>query len=371
MKHLTILVISLVILAGAYVLTFGLPPQIAALTGTGDSARTTAETSQNAPGPTARRTSVIAAPLESEPYVLVLRTIGTAKSLRKADVRMTGDGEVTETALNANAMVDAGDVLVRLDDRTQQLALLIAQAELDQARDTVERYRALTTGGNVTIADVTLAEAEVALRLAEANMHLAEVALDDRTITAPISGRLGLSDVRIGDLASANDIIVTIDDTTTLIAEFEVPERSIGLLETGKTVLVGTPTYAGRVFEGRITAFDSRLDSVTRSVTVQAEIDNADGLLWSGMTFLVRMIEETAPLPVVPATAVTWDRSGAGIWTVTDGRVDRIPVTIRYRDGDRLWIETTLAPGTEIVTEGAAKLREGAAITDVSQGASS
>ena len=271
---------------------------------------------------------------------------------------------MVETALHANQMVEKGDVLLRLDDRTQRLALEIAQANRDQAQATVTRYEGLRSNGSSIVTDVAFADARIALRLTEANVGLAEVALDDRTITAPISGQLGLSDVSVGDRVSSGDAIVTIDDSTSLLATFEVPERSIGLLSEGKRVFVSTPTYAGRIFEGEITAFDSRLDSVTRSATVEAEIDNPEGLLLAGMTFAIRMTEDTDALPVVPATAITWDRTGGGVWIVEEGRVRRVAVTIRYREGDQVWVESDAPLGAQIVAEGASKLREGAQVTD-------
>ncbi|WP_424926503.1 efflux RND transporter periplasmic adaptor subunit [Amaricoccus tamworthensis] len=370
MKKFATILVSLGILFGAWAITFGLPEQITRLWSA--PASTTADTTDGTErarggpggGRGGRTTTVVLEPLEERSYPLTLRTVGSATSLRKTSVRVGGTGDVVETFLQANALVERGDVLLRLDDRAERLSLEIAQAELERARDTVTRYQSLQSAGNLTLADVTLSEAQVDLRLAQANVGMAEVALEDRTLRAPISGRLGLSDVQEGDRVSEGDIIVTIDDSSTLIAEFEVPERSIGLLEAGKKVLVGTPTYAGRVFEGKITGFDSRLDSITRSATVRAEIDNSDGLLLAGMTFTIRMIEETEPLPVLPATAITWERDGAGIWISDNGRATRIPVTIRYRDGDEVWIDADVAPGTQVVTEGAAKLREGSAITD-------
>ncbi|MEQ9281207.1 MAG: efflux RND transporter periplasmic adaptor subunit, partial [Marinovum algicola] len=311
--------------------------------------------------------SVVLAPLEARPHDLVLRTIGSATSLRNVEVVASVSGEVAEVRMAANASVAKGDVLLRLDDRAQRLAVEIAETERDEAQASLNRYNTLKDNGNLTITDVAMAEAEVALRLAEANLALAQVALEDRTIRAPMSGRLGLSTLETGTYVSAGTALVTIDDSSALIAEFEVPERSIGLLEVGRVVQVGTPTYVGRVFEGVITAFDSRLDSVTRSATVRARIDNSEGELLSGMTFAVRMIEETEPLPVVPSTAVTWDRSGAGIWVSDAGRVTRHPVAIRYREGDQLWVETDVPLGAQIVAEGAAKLREGAQVNDAAE----
>jgi len=366
LKRLSYAVLSLMIIAGAYGIALGVPDEVAQLWG--GSATETAETPQEArPGRgrsgQGRATTVVLTPLEARAYTLILRTVGSAVSLHQTEMTATDAGEVVETALNANAMVQKGDVLLKLDDRTERLALEIVEANRDQAQETVTRYEDLRSNGSSVVTDVALSEARVALRLAEANLGLAQVALDDRTVKAPISGRLGLSEVSVGDRLSSGDAIVTIDDTTSLLAAFEVPERSIGLLAEGKSVLVTTPTYAGRIFEGEVTAFDSRLDSLTRTATVKAEIANPEGLLLAGMTFAIRMTEETDPLPVVPATAIIWDRSGAGIWVAEGGSTRRVPVTIRYREGDRVWVETDAPLGAEVVAEGAAKLREGAQVT--------
>lgn len=366
LKKLSYAALSLMIIAGAYSIAFGVPDEVKQ--SWGGSATETAEAPKEAQsgrsrGGQGRATTVVLAPLEARAYTLILRTVGSAVSLQQTEVTATDAGEVIETALDANTMVQKDDFLLKLDDRTERLEFEIAEANRDQAQATVTRYEGLQSNGSSVVTDVALSEARVALRLAEANLGLAQVALDDRTIKAPISGRLGLSEVSVGDRLSSGDAIVTIDDTTSLLATFEVPERSIGLLTEGKSVLVTTPTYAGRIFEGEVTAFDSRLDSVTRSATVKAEIANPEGLLLAGMTFAIRMTEETDPLPVVPATAITWDRSGAGIWVAEEGSTSRVPVTIRYREGDRVWVETDAPLGAEIVVEGAAKLREGAQVT--------
>ncbi|MEJ6396172.1 efflux RND transporter periplasmic adaptor subunit [Gymnodinialimonas sp. 2305UL16-5] len=303
------------------------------------------------------------APLEAQSYALTLRAIGTATSLRSVDVVATESGQIVELRLPQNGHVDAGDILVQLDDTSEQLELEIALAERDLAEATLDRYATLAETGIRTSTDADLTDARVALRLAEANVALSENTIEDRVIRAPISGQLGLSDLQIGDYLDINDPVISVEDSSVIIAEFEVPERSIGLLEAGLEVLIGTPTHRGRIFHGEIIAYDTQLDSVTRSVTVQAEVDNSDGLLWAGMSFAVRIIEETDPMPVVPSTAITWAQDGAGIWLVEDDRATRHSVTIRYRDGDQIWIETEAPLGAQVVVEGGFKLRDGTSVT--------
>ena len=364
MKKLASLLFAGAVMLGAYVLSFGIPVSLSGLSPSPTDAQSQqAESAAQAARPQRSgdgATTVVVEPLKQKPYTDILRAIGSTIAQSSVDVVSSVPGTVIQMLIVANTDVAAGDVLAKLDDRTEILNLEIAQAELDQAVQTVDRYKSLLQNSAVTAVDV--ADANVAVRLSEAAVGLASIALEDRTIRAPIGGRLGLSDLEVGDRISAEQVLVTIDDTETLLIEFELPERSIGLLEKGRTVLSNTPVFTGRTFKGEIFAFDSRLDSVTRSVTVRARIDNPDSKLWSGMTFAIRLLNEIEKLPAVPATAITWSREGSAVWTHTNGVASRVPATILYREGDQIWIETAIAEGTPIVTKGAQKLREGGAI---------
>ena len=161
----------------------------------------------------------------------------------------------------------------------------------------------------------------------------------------------------------ANRPIVTVEDDTALLIEFVLPERALGMLAQIDTVEASTPTLTGRVFTGEIVAFDSRLDDVTRSITVQARLENADRTLWPGMTFAVHLAQDSDPLPAVPATAITWSRGGAAVWIEDNGVAAQSPVTILFRQNDTVWLDADIAAGTPVVVEGAQKLRAGEPIT--------
>jgi RND family efflux transporter MFP subunit len=236
---------------------------------------------------------------------------------------------------------------------------------LEQASATVARYERLQQSGNSTVTEVTISEAQLALRLAEATVAQAELVLEDLTIRAPISGKLGLSDVNVGDFLTANTPIVTLDDSSALLVEFELPERSVGYLSLGREVTLETPATTGLFFKGEITSFDSRIDDVTRSVTVKVQVENPDETLWPGMTFTARLSNMSDPLMVVPTTAITWSRDGASIWFEDDGKAQSTPVTILHRRDENVWLDVDLPLGTLVITEGAHKLRAGSEITDV------
>ncbi len=369
MRNILSLLLAGVVLFGVYSVVFGLPDQVASMINC--PAPTAVDATQGSPtrgtgrrpgGGGARSTTVVTSPVTLQPFETVLNAIGTATALHHADVVADAAGEVIAVNMAANTIVEAGAILVQLDPRAETLRLEIAQAQLDQAVETVARFERLRAGGNATVTDVSLSDARIAARLAQANLGLAQVALDDRTIRAPIAGKLGLSDIEVGDMLRANDPIVTIDDDAALLVTFELPERAIGILANVTTIQASTPTFTGRNFVGDIISFDSRLDSVTRSVTVKARIDNEDRELWPGMTFAVRMVDAGEPLPSIPTSALTWSRDGASIWVDVDGVAKQTPVTILYRRGTTAWIDADIETGTFVVSEGAQKLREGAAI---------
>lgn len=372
MRHLFTALFALALLGGAYVLSFGVPSQVAKalpFLAAEEDAAGGGTPANAARGGAGRTTSVVLQPLEYTPYTATIQTVGSAASWRSTNVLAETSGRVTEVLMTANKQVEQGDVLVRLDDRTQKLDLEVAQAEAAQAQSVVDRYERLRADGNLTVTEVTQTEAILALTQAKAAVGQAEVALDKRTIRAPFSGKLGLNDIEVGNLIDVSDTIVTLDDTTSLLVEFELPERAISMLELGRTVLASTPTYAGRVFEAEITAFDSRINSATRTISVEARVDNSDGILWSGMTFNVRLLSNTDPMPTIPATALNWTRNGAGIWVVNDGKATRREISVRFRQGGQVWIDTDVVEGATVVVEGAAKLREGAAVAGVDTGA--
>ncbi len=308
-------------------------------------------------------TTVVLTPLTLLPYEHTIRAIGNADSAFSAVVTSKGSGEITSIEMVPNSIVEKGDVIAKLDARTQILNVETARVKLEKAQATVARYERLRSSGSSNVSDVTLTEARLDMEIAEVDLGLARLSLENQTIMAPISGKLGLPGVDVGDVISTNTEIVTIDQSDSLIVEFELPESSISLLAEDAKLQASTPTFVGQVFDGEIISYDSRIDSVTKSVTVKARIENTDEELWPGMTFAVRLIHISEPLPTIPSTAITWSREGSSIWVSKDGVVSAIPVTILHRFGETVWIKADIPEGTMVVSEGAHKLREGSKIT--------
>jgi RND family efflux transporter MFP subunit len=167
-----------------------------------------------------------------------------------------------------------------------------------------------------------------------------------------------------GDFLKEGTAIATIDDRSQLVVEFVISERVASQLKLGNPVRLVTPALSGRVFQGKISALDTRVDTASRTLKVHASVPNPDGRLISGMTFSVSLRIEGRKLPSMPGLAIQWDRNGAFVWRVGDNnKVQRVGVTIRRRENNMVSVEGKIAPGDKVVIEGHDNVRPGGTVT--------
>ncbi|MFD1344439.1 efflux RND transporter periplasmic adaptor subunit [Litorisediminicola beolgyonensis] len=290
----------------------------------------------------------------------VVEAIGDGRALRTALLRAEVSGEVTEVATELGGTVAEGDVLLRLDAAAQRIALERAQLMLEDASDEAQRLTRLQGTGAVT--EVREREAQLALRTAELALREAQYELDRRSVRAPFAGRVGLIDVEIGDLLSAQEEVATLVDRSEILVEFRVPARVVGRVSPGMTLEARPLGLPDEVLSGTIRAVDSLVDRTSRTLRVQGRLPNDNDALRSGMAFVVTLRFPGETLVAVDPLAVQWASEGSYVWAVRDGKAERVFVTIRQRDADRVLVEGELAPGETVVIEGVQTLRPGAEV---------
>ncbi|MGB0670854.1 MAG: efflux RND transporter periplasmic adaptor subunit [Rhodospirillales bacterium] len=299
----------------------------------------------------------------------VIKAVGTGRALRSVTVYPSVSGEVTEVAFTAGDAVEAGALLIRLDDKDESLALKAAELEADELRRKVERYRKLVPSG--TVSATSLDETRTLLRIAELARDRAEVALEDREVRAAFTGVVGLTDIDPGDRVTPETMITTLDDRSALLVDFRVPERVSARIRVGQPLPVRAWALADKAIEGAIEAIDSRIDPATRMLQVRARIPNADQTLRPGTSFDIELVIEGERFPVLPEVAVLWSRDGAYVWRVVDGKAEKIFVRIVRREKGRALVDGPLAEGDRIVVEGLQAMRPGRAVKPVDGGAPS
>ncbi|TFY99742.1 efflux RND transporter periplasmic adaptor subunit [Ramlibacter rhizophilus] len=289
-----------------------------------------------------------------------LELLGNAAAARSVVLYPAVSGEVAELRFRPGQRVEAAQVLLRLVDRTQRLALDAAAARREQARRLLARYEA--TRGTGAVPGSLIDEAESALRLARIEEQQAREAVADRTLRAPFSGVVGLTDVEPGDRVAIDTPITTLDDRSTVLVGFEVPEAHAARLGQGQPLSVEHPAWPGRRFEGRITQIDSRVDERTRNLRLRAAVANPQDLLRPGMSLQVRLALPGQPRPAVPELALQYGREGAHVWTVREGRAEQVPVRSLGREQGRVLVDGPLQPGQPVIVEGVQRLRPGRAV---------
>ncbi len=304
--------------------------------------------------------TVIAA--EAAPQVMrdVVTAIGTARGIRSVILVPEVSGRVLVLNVASGDYVKAGTVIAELDSEAAGIAVDRAALLVSDAQTTRDRLTRLKTTGTTT--DLQVQEAELAVKTSELALREARFDLVKHRIIAPIAGWVGILGVEVGNQVSPIVEITRIEDRSSLLVDFRVPERVVSRLALGDMISAQPLADPGSVLPGTISALDNRVDEKSRSLLVQAAIGNADDRLRAGMAFLISLGFTGESHPAVDPLSIQWGAEGAFVWAVRDGRATRLPIRILQRNSDVVLVDATLLPGDLVVTEGVQSLRPGSEV---------
>ena len=252
-------------------------------------------------------------------------------------------------------------MIARMDSEAEEIAADRAKIALLDAETRLKRVESLRSSN--TASTVQVEEAELAVGNARLALRDAELNLQRRSIVAPISGVVGILPVAAGNyVTAAQTEIATIDDRSSIVIDFWVPERYSSMIEVGAPVTTTSIARPNEVFNGSVSAIDNQIDEASRTLHVQARLDNPGEALRAGMSFQVSMGFPGDTYPAVDPLAVQWGADGAFVWTVADGRSKRVPIRIIQRNTDNVLVDADLGDGVMVVTEGIHNAREGAEV---------
>lgn len=305
-------------------------------------------------------TPVIVALAEAAHDDISFSAIGTGFAAKSVTLRAPASGIVTELNLAPGRTFAEGDVLLRLDDGNQRLAVSLAEARLERARSERARFEQLQTTG--AAATVRLEDAQTAYKVAEIELEQAFADLEDRVLAAPFDGISGLAAVEVGDRIALSDPVASFDDRSSLLVEFDLPEALLFRVERELAVTASTPALPNRDFDGRISAVDSRLDATSRTARVRAAIDNDEDLLRPGASFAVRLDLPGPQYASVPELALQFADGNLHVWRVRDSVAEKVEVEMVRRRAGRVIVDGPLDAKDAIVVEGTQRLRSGAPV---------
>ena len=304
---------------------------------------------------------VIAEPLAFERARTRIEAVGTSRARLSTEVYPATSGEVVAIDFSPGQYVEAGQLLIELDNREEQLAKRQAELELIDAERLYDRY--LRSADSGAVLPTVLDAARTAVESARLKLQRAEIALERRDVRAVFNGFVGSTEVDPGDRIGTDTMITTLDDRSSLLVRFEVPEAYISELKVGGELTLETWNSDETRVVGEIVDISSRIDPQTRTFAARARVDNSNDSLRPGMSFRVVVEVQGELYASVNETGVLWGADGAYVWSIIEGAVTRVPVQVVQRREGRILVDGALAEGDIIVVEGTQRMREGTAVT--------
>jgi membrane fusion protein, multidrug efflux system len=297
-----------------------------------------------------------------KPMGVEIEAVGTARANESVDVTSKASNTVTAIRFEEGDRVRRGEVLVELDGAEARGALAEAEAALAESENQFKRSRDLYTQQALSVSQLDTIEAT--LKANRARVEIARARLADTVIRASFDGRTGFRRVSVGSLVSPGTVITTLDDSSLIKLDFTVPEIYIYSLRKGLPVKAASAGLPGRDFQGKITHLDSRVDPVTRSIAVRAELPNPDSSLRPGMFMTVSLQGEVAPALLVPEGAIVPEQGQTFVFVVRDGVVERRDVKLGKRRPGEVEIVAGLSEHERVVVEGTQNVRHGVAVRE-------
>jgi multidrug efflux system membrane fusion protein len=324
-----------------------------------------------------RAVSVEVATAIKKDVPVLLEGIGNVTTIASVAVRSRLDNEIVEVHFADGAKVEKGDLLLTLDKRSIEAQMRQAegniardQAQLDGALRDVKRYtdlvaKAATPVLNLENAQTAAATFTGALKADQAALENAKVQLSYCIIRAPISGRISMANLKVGNFVRAADVvpIAMINQMAPVYVTFTIPQANLpdvrhALTAGTANVDVIIPGETRRA-QGVVSMIENAIDMTTGMATVRATMPNADELLWPGTLVTAQMTLRVENTVVVPSAAVQVSQSGPFVYVVRDHKAVVQPIKIGRTIDNETTVSDGLQPGDIVVTDGHLLLNNG------------
>ncbi len=301
---------------------------------------------------------------------------GSLAPLFQSTVRSKVPGEVRRVAVREGERVARGQLLVEIDTSDLQARLDAQVAALEEARARLSiaaknrdngaklRQQGFISQNAFDTTQSAFDAADAAVRSAEAQARLARNAKADAEVRAPIDGFVAARMVNPGEKVGVDSALVTVVDLSRMEIEAPVPAAEVPGLRVGQEASFQVDGFGERAFVGRLERINPTAEPASRSIRVYLSVSNRDGALRGGMFAKgTLVVAQTAPSPVIPATALREEAGQAFVLTLEGGKLVRHPVELGLREEEAglVQVKSGLEKGATVVSSRALGLKPGAA----------
>ncbi|EKE00559.1 MAG: acriflavin resistance periplasmic protein [uncultured bacterium] len=299
--------------------------------------------------------------VQPSPHQAQVSTTGSLISIPGIVVKPEISGRITQIHFKSGDSVPVGAPLIEINTDILKAQLADVQAQLQLTRLQFERFSELYKTHDVSKSDFDKAQADY--NSARAKVEDMKAQLRQANIVAPFAGKLGLSQVNLGDYVNAGQNIVNLQSLDPLRVDFSIPELYLSKAAIGQTVLLHTDAYPNETFVGKVEAIESLINQNNRTLNIRASVPNKDGkLLPGGFAEVILQFGSQQQIIKIPQTAVVYTPGSNYVFMVVDGKAVKTPVILGDRDSNNVIIKSGIKVGDVIVTVGQLKIHDGSPV---------
>ncbi|TVS17736.1 MAG: efflux RND transporter periplasmic adaptor subunit [Gammaproteobacteria bacterium] len=303
---------------------------------------------------------VVTSEVVTAPFVDTLQAVGSTRANESIEITANISDRIERILFREGEQVEAGQLLVVMNSAEERAQLAEALANLSDQRQQFERLDRLVATNSAALSQRD--EQKARLEASEARVGAIRARLEEREIRAPFAGQLGLRQVSPGARIASGTMITTLDDVQPIKLDFSVPEGFLSVLHEGASIRGRTAAWPDQVFEGKVIQISPRVDPLTRSVAIRAEIPNDARQLRPGMLMLVDLVRDERTGLMVPESALSPRGDDQFVFRIRDGHAELVRVTVGSRLPGVAEITSGLSAGDVVVAEGGLRLRSGSEV---------
>ncbi|OIO67346.1 MAG: efflux transporter periplasmic adaptor subunit [Zetaproteobacteria bacterium CG_4_9_14_3_um_filter_49_83] len=288
-----------------------------------------------------------------------VESLGTAQANESITITSKLAGRIEEILFTDGQQVEQGDVLVRLDQDEEEAQLKAAEVQLAEHAREINRLQKLLAHKAAATRD--LDERKTLAAVTASDIQQIRARVGELTLKAPFAGKIGIRRISPGALLQPGQVIATLDMVNPIKLDFSIPSTMMQGLAVGERIEAQADALTERVFIGTVSATDSRIDPLTRSILLRALINNDDGALIPGMLMRVVLLANERQALMVPEECIT-QKQQRHYLTLADAqdKAEIRPVTIGTRQYGMVEIIKGLSAGERVVVRGMGFTKPGA-----------
>ncbi|MGJ8691188.1 MAG: efflux RND transporter periplasmic adaptor subunit [Thalassotalea sp.] len=310
-------------------------------------------------------TKVVVQTVQKQEFKDLIEALGTTKANEEVTLYSQYSARVKDLHFEGGDTVKVGQLLVSLNGDEEEAEVKELQVNLAEAKRKLTRLKNLQKTKSASLSEVDEQTGQVDAIKAQLEQALAKLA--KYKISAPFNGILGNRNISVGTYLSSQTPITTIDDISIIKVDFTLPEKDLTKIKLGQKIEATNIAYGNKVFIGQVMNIDTRLNPVTRSISVRAHINNDNSKLKPGMLLTIHLLRSIDETILIDERALIPKEDKQWVYVVDNNVVKAIAVTIGRRRSGIVEILAGLEINQQVIIEGALKVRDGAVVIAISR----